>query len=362
MVYSGKEGFFRPEISKTDCIECGKCEKVCPALHQESDSLIGKYEALLLAHSTDECIRRFSTSGGVINTLVRYLINNGIVQAVLLCVQDDKSPVEAAPILIDADNVGELLNNPRKFASRYVSIPLLKDFRKAVSEYSSIAAVGTPCQIKAVELFEKSIKTNCKIFKIGVTCSGGISYRATAEYKRKMHFPEADIFYRGDGWPGKNTLVKGERSVEYKHTSSMFEKMFTSQIFKNPGCKGCKDHFAESADISFCDYWNRDEMTSETVGNSCVIVRSKEAKDIVDRMCVAQQIEIVKELAEDSVINTQLRPLKIKKGNVRSGWRYKLFGKACDFVFKSRIYKLFGARGYRLFCREYLKLCDDEKL
>ena len=44
--------------------------------------------------------------------------------------------------------------------------------------------------------------------------------------------------------------------------------MFSSQIFKNPACRECHDHFAEYSDISFCDFWNEEERRKEKEGNS----------------------------------------------------------------------------------------------
>lgn len=362
MVYNPKEGFYRPVIDDSKCIECGKCAKICPALHQESDSLIGEYDKLVLAHSTDENVRRYSTSGGVINTLVRYLINNDYTDVVLLCTRDARSPIETGVVSVTKENIGELLTNPREFASRYVSVPVLSDLETIAGKNKRIAVVGTPCHIRAIHAIEQLPGNHSEFFKIGVTCSGGMSYIATKEYKRKMHLANSEMYYRGDGWPGKNLLKEGDKTVEFRHTSSFFEKMFSSQIFKNPGCRNCRDHFAEYADISFCDFWDKEEMSNEKQGNSCVIVRSAKATEIFDRMVADNQVELVKMLTEESVIKTQLRVLKAKKGDLHSNRKYKSFMKLCDWTFKSRIFKVFNIRVYRFFCNYYTKLCNSAKL
>lgn len=71
MEYNKNTGFFRPSISSL-CINCGLCEQICPALGQRDSSLAGSYSGIFLAHSKDLHIRRGSTSGGVVNALVRY--------------------------------------------------------------------------------------------------------------------------------------------------------------------------------------------------------------------------------------------------------------------------------------------------
>lgn len=128
-------------------------------------------------------------------------------------------------------------------------------------------------------------KADLDIFTIGVTCSGGMSYKATEQYKKLQNMPISKMFYRGDGWPGKNCLISSDgNKIEYVHNGSLFERMFSSQIFKNPGCRGCKDHFAEQAEISFCDFWNAEERKTESEGNSCVIIRSARADEYFSKI------------------------------------------------------------------------------
>ena len=202
------------------------------------------------------------------------------------------------------------------------------------------------------------------IFTIGVTCSGGMSYKATEQYKKLQNMPMSKMFYRGDGWPGKNSLISinnGEK-VEFNHLGSLFEQMFSSQIFKNPGCRKCKDHFAEQAEISFCDFWNSDERRMETEGNSCVIIRSRRAREYFYNMVKLGSVEIVRYLNESEVIETQLQVLKAKKGTLQNSESFNMFNKLVDFIFKYNLYEKFGMKEYSFFSRLYGKLCARQKL
>lgn len=125
--------------------------------------------------------------------------------------------------------------------------------------------------------------------------------------------PMSKMFYRGDGWPGKNCLVSDNLILEYNHLGSLFERMFSSQIFKNPGCRECRDHFAEQAEISFCDFWNAEERRTESEGNSCVIIRSKRAREYFDKMQETGFVEAVRSLNENEVAETQMHVLRAKK-------------------------------------------------
>lgn len=150
MVYMEQEGFYRPSLDENKCVGCGKCISVCPAEHQNKVSLMGDFRALYLAHAMDDNVRHWATSGGVINALVRYLLDKGIVEAVLMTGYCKDSPVEARPYLLTRDNVSILTENPRDFASRYVTIPILEKI-KEVRTMTSIAVVGTSCQTTALK-------------------------------------------------------------------------------------------------------------------------------------------------------------------------------------------------------------------
>ena len=153
MKYIESIGFFRPILNQTSCVGCGNCYKYCPAINRHrSTSLIGNYKRIVLAHSVDYFVRHESTSGGVVNSLVRYLLSNNIVEGVIMTGYDSGSDIEASPCLITMRNVGDLIKNTRDYSSRYVLVPLLKSLKEVSLINKRIAVVGTPCQIHAIKL------------------------------------------------------------------------------------------------------------------------------------------------------------------------------------------------------------------
>lgn len=152
MIYQKQEGFYRPVIDVSKCVDCGKCIRMCPAEHQNQSGLMGEYRDLCLAHSTDINIRHWATSGGVINALVRYILDKDIVEGVLMTGYSEESPIEAQPYILTRNNMSILEQNPRDFASRYVTVPVLSKLEE-VKHMKSVAVVGTPCQTIALNLF-----------------------------------------------------------------------------------------------------------------------------------------------------------------------------------------------------------------
>lgn len=147
MEYDSEDGFYHPSINNK-CVGCGKCEQTCPALNQRNDSLMGIYKKLYLAHATDRLVRHWATSGGVINALVRYILEKDIVEAVLMTRYTPDNEVEAEPIWIEKSGQRYLLSQ-----TRYVLVPVLSKLKEGIQKYKKIAVVGTPCQLKAMETY-----------------------------------------------------------------------------------------------------------------------------------------------------------------------------------------------------------------
>lgn len=357
--YKKNKGLFVPFIRTDKCIDCGKCRKYCAAETEKSNSLLGPMTVGYLAHAKLANIREGATSGGVVNRVISYLLKENYVEAVILVKHDINSFMEASAKILTKAEADDLDNNPREYSSRYVLVPVLERIKEAFQRFSKIAIVGTPCQIKAIN---KVPHSNVELWKIGIACSGGMSYVATEEYKRVSGLSDSQMFYRGNGWPGQNTLICEDKRLDFNHQGSLFERMFSSQIFKNIGCRNCSDQFAEYADISFCDFWNSNELKTEKIGNSCVIVRNKKAEKIINELVENNEIKIVKQLGEEEIIASQKTVLRAKKGDLCEKRQYKIFCFIIDCIYNSKLYKFFNIKAYDKIAYFYFRLCRNSQL
>jgi len=353
-----KTGFYDFSINKEKCVSCGKCKVSCPADGKinTSGSVIGPYSDIYLAHSTNQDVRIHSTSGGAVNSFLRYLINNMIIDAAYVLKENNKNIFECEVIEINKENSKELLSEPRRFASRYVSYPVLAALKN--KNRKRIAIVGTPCQIKAIS------KSNFSsdIIKIGIACSGAMSYNASEILKQKLDADDYRLFYRGSGWPGKNTLIRSNLpAIEQTHQKSYFEKMFSSWIFKNKACLNCNDQFASAADISFFDFWNKDEMKNEHIGNSAVVIRTDSVQKYFLNAVRENYIEIQRRISEDDAIKTQTGPLLLKQYRMHKQFPLNLYFSAVKIMEKLRIYKFIPLNKYKNLVKIYNKLVNITK-
>ena len=70
-----EDGFLYPEIDLEKCIKCQKCMRVCPVLSIRS-SILHKTSAFA-AYSTDNDLRKDSSSGGIFSEIAIEVINKG---------------------------------------------------------------------------------------------------------------------------------------------------------------------------------------------------------------------------------------------------------------------------------------------
>lgn len=75
-----EEGFFYPYLNKEICIECGRCNKVCPISREITASLPLNNKETLFTIQADNMIREKSSSGGAFYLLANeILLRGGIV-------------------------------------------------------------------------------------------------------------------------------------------------------------------------------------------------------------------------------------------------------------------------------------------
>ena len=138
---SDEEGFLYPEIRQTECVNCGKCEKVCPLLNGKTknpDALQIGYAA----YNKDETIRLKSSSGGIFTLLAEWIIQQGGVVVGAAMTEDCKSVQHTiAETIEDLEN----LRGSKYLQSTIGTI--FKTVKKYLDSGRLVLFTGTPCQI-----------------------------------------------------------------------------------------------------------------------------------------------------------------------------------------------------------------------
>lgn len=132
-------------IDLTNCIHCGKCEKVCPALNlnnlQRRDTTVAYG-----VKSIDECAERSSSGGLFFEMAKKTLSEGGCVAGAAY--QDDWSV--ATEIISDKKDLSRLQGS--KYVKCY-NRDAFSIIKKRIQAGQKVLFGGTPCQIAALYLY-----------------------------------------------------------------------------------------------------------------------------------------------------------------------------------------------------------------
>lgn len=259
------------------CTDCDLCVKVCPGdefdvfsiykeqYESEVDLLDthGSFQEAVIAHALDPDIRKESTSGGLVTTILLNLLEQGQIDGALVISSADDPIWKGKPII--ARTREELLGAMK---SKYAISPTnaaLSEIRKLPGKY---ALVGLPCQIhgfiKAAKL-SKELRERV-VLTIGLFCHAAIEHEAFEIIWGKLG-PQKDeavkFISRVGKHPGTPHLKLRDGTLypvyfpdkKGYRPSSMDMINVLYRLYTPNRCMLCFDALSEFADISVGDPW-----------------------------------------------------------------------------------------------------------
>jgi len=263
-----------------DCSEhldsCPICYDICPhtdallfetlrfvadAPHRRES--LGYYRKVLLAHATNPTMRDASKSGGVVNALLNFAMNNSIIDSAIVSEASARIPIKVKPSisLVPDDTLSAV-------DTKIVPSAVAEAFGRTVFEHGKvrIAFVGVPCHILALrklEAWQHKLMDSLKV-TIGLFCLWTFSLDRLLEYLLHEHNIAANEIQNVD-------LTANEYVVT---TENRVVKIPLSEI-KNHimnRCRTCTDFTSQLADLSIGG-------ASPLKDWSIVIIRTKEGED-----------------------------------------------------------------------------------
>ncbi len=313
--------FFNDEIDlqpaiNNKCIKCGKCLKVCPGLKplktDEGDPLLGPIQKCYLGYSSDPEIRFRSSSGGIISSFNKYLLQNKIVDGII-CIRQSRESIYKNEVIL-ATSVDQVLSAA---GSRYAPAYVCSGFKDLpLKDKGNYAIVGKPCDIQAAIKYT-GIAKKYNFFKIAIFCAQTPSMSATRKILKLNNIDDnqvTSIQYRGNGWPGFFTVISKNGEVLFKKEYHVvWNQILCRAKFSNKRCFLCHDCTGENADISVGDAW-LDELKGKSDGHSVIITRSEIGEKYIND-CIKKIILILNTINPDIIIESQ-KNLLSKKQNI----------------------------------------------
>ena len=240
-----------------DCAEqmrfCPLCYDVCP--HTETLLLetagfladaprrregLGYYREILLSQATDPTLRELSHSGGVVTALLKYAIEEGIIDSAVTSESEVEVPVKLKPLIsLVPDDLLSAVD--AKFSPSAVAVA----FGRAVYEYgkSRIAFVGVPCHVLALRKLEAwghKLMESLRLV-IGLICLWCFSLPHLLGYFSERYGIKP------------SEIRKISLDVEYAiHVDGRVLRIPISEVESHilPSCRTCMDATSELSDIS----------------------------------------------------------------------------------------------------------------
>lgn len=262
---------------------------------------LGDFDAAFCGYANDERIRANAASGGMVTQFLIYLLEKKIIAgAVVSRLAARQGRLE--PRAFIATTADELKASR---TSIYIDFPWQDILEEARVFTGKLAIVGLPCQLKAAA----ALSGGGNIIRIGLFCghtSKGDLIEQVLRHKGVVPEQIESFCFRRGHWRGKSGIgLKSGKTVNFPYTDfGMFQNLF----FHIPRrCLYCRDHTAETSDVSFGDLWLK-EFKRHPVKHSCIISRRQDITAILEEMARARIVTISR-LSAEKIIRAQKRPL-----------------------------------------------------
>ena len=292
------------------CITCGLCYSICPRsfsfenmmnyLKKSKYSLkysekFGYYKKIYSARTLIEKIKNIAQDGGIVSSLLYYLLDNKLVDAVVT-IEHGKNFWK--PEIEIIKNINDL---NKTAGTIYAHSPVLSILDKT-KKFENIAVVALPCMVKALtkaEFFPIKLPflNNIK-YKIGLFCMESFSYdKIFQAINEKFKVNIDDVI--------KMNIKKGRFIITLDSGEVLSIPLKEFYKYGSNYCHYCNDLTAELADISVGSIGSEIRWSS-------VITRSKKGEDIFNGALKQGLIEI-KILAKSKSCKSMIEKMAEKK-------------------------------------------------
>lgn len=299
---SDEEGFLYPCVKTQECIQCGRCDLVCPISRNEPKHP-EMLKAFVVQHH-DENILYPSAAGGAFSAIGERIIDQGGI------VYGAGYDEEMTVVHSKANTVSEL----KKFrSSKYVQSKqgkVYKEIKEELTQGKLVCYSGTPCQVAGLKSFLG--KEYNKLFTVDLVCKGVGSPEVLRQYVELMQKKSGSTIVgmnfkrKTYGYHSSTMSVDFADGKTYSRggITDLMMRSFRANICLRPSCEKCRfKGIDRKSDITIFDCWHYSQLTGkpdDDRGHTAVLVHTSKGLDMMNDPDVRLKVETV---SPESVID-----------------------------------------------------------
>jgi len=265
------------------CLKCGICYMICPNIRDLDEELrkrtkweppVGPIKDLVTAQTTNPTVGEKCTDGGVVTSLLLYLLDNHMIDAALVSRSD--GPFHRGPMLATSgeeiisasgshyDESFSVINLGSHYSTYSPAMQELKRLRKGLID--RVAMVGTPCQIHTVRKMQVLgiIPSDVIKYCFGLFCMENFSFN-------DIQLKHLEKQYGFDLTQVSKVNVKEDFFIYLENGRVIHIPFAEIDSIARPACLVCPDFSAEFSDLSFGGLGSPEGYTT-------VLIRSEKGK------------------------------------------------------------------------------------
>lgn len=311
-----KDGYIYPVIDKKECVNCGKCKKVC--INLNNSNLQNDIKKSYILYNTNEEIRKTSSSGGISTLLIEYVLSqNGVIYG---AAYNEKLIVQH----FRATTIEEC----EKFkTSKYVRSDISGIYQQVINDLKNgnmVLFTGTPCQIAGIKsIVGKNLQEKLILCEIICDCVASpiLFEKFKKDVEKKYNSKIKKINFRSKENGADNMSMKIEfqdnKIVLLSHKSenlySEYMQMFGRGLSAPESCAKCEfEHTDErTSDFTIGDYWGKRKfIKDDNRGISFILLNTKKAVEIFEKYIKDKveykEVEILEALNNNHIENKKV--------------------------------------------------------
>lgn len=307
-----EEGFAYACVDEQSCINCSLCEQVCPVINSGDARQAISVKAV---KSTDDNLRKVSSSSGLFTLLSRVVLSRGGV-VYGACYNADGDVVHAV-----ACNEQELAQmRGSKYAQSNVSI-VFADVERRLKEGVEVLFSGTPCQVHGLRRYLRRDYDN--LIVVDVVCHGVPSPMVWRNYLKDINPDGLRPLYinmrQKSRW-NRSYSIKvasgGRVLVNQLARHNVYMQAFRKDYTLRPSCYECAAKGGRSqSDITIGDLWGARKIVprmADHKGLNAALVWSEKGARLMDQIggwCAVQEVTLEAVLRRNgSIVNSAKMP------------------------------------------------------